>query len=214
MAAQKKYPDDLRERAVKIVLEIREREGKGQGELARVARQLGVHPEALRSWVKQAEIDGGSQPGTTSDDKKRIAELEREVRELRRRTTARGGSQASCGCWTRGSSRPALRTVTCSQVRWASRFPENLQAICTCPRDFELAPQPGPPRPRRMRTRTVTAVPGRRMPRYVTTRWNPRNPPTRKIRSSRPTPSLTERQWARPAVFAFVDRCPLLPRSR
>jgi transposase len=84
MAAQKKYPDKLRERAVRMVLEIRERDGKGQGELARVARQLGVHPEALRGWVKQAEIDGGSQPGTTTDDKKRIAELEREVRELRR----------------------------------------------------------------------------------------------------------------------------------
>ena len=63
MAAQKKYPDELRERAVKMVLEIRERDGKGQGELARVARQLGVHLEALRSWVKQAEIDGGSQCG-------------------------------------------------------------------------------------------------------------------------------------------------------
>jgi transposase len=84
MAAQKKYPDELRERAVKMVLEIRERDGKGQGELARVARQLGVHPEALRGWVRQAEIDGGSQPGTMTDDKKRIAELEREVRELRR----------------------------------------------------------------------------------------------------------------------------------
>jgi transposase len=84
MAAQKKYPDELRERAVKMVLEIRERDGKGQGELARVARQLGVHPEALRSWVKQADIDGGSQPGTTTDGKKRIAELERENRELRR----------------------------------------------------------------------------------------------------------------------------------
>jgi transposase len=84
MAAQRKYPDELRGRAVKMVLEIRERDGKGQGELARVARQLGVHPEALRGWVKQAEIDSGTQPGTTTDDKKRIAELEREVRELRR----------------------------------------------------------------------------------------------------------------------------------
>jgi transposase len=84
MAAQKKYPDELRERAVKMVFEIRERDGKGHGELARVGRQLGVHPEALRSWVKQAEIDGGERPGITSGDKQRIAELEREVRELRR----------------------------------------------------------------------------------------------------------------------------------
>ena len=49
MAAQRKYPDELRERAVKMLFEVREREGKGHGELARVARQLGVHPEALRS---------------------------------------------------------------------------------------------------------------------------------------------------------------------
>ena len=84
MAAQRKYPDELRERAVKMVFEIRERDGKGHGELARVGRQLGVHPEALRSWVKQAEIDDGGRPGITTGDKQRIAELEREVRELRR----------------------------------------------------------------------------------------------------------------------------------
>jgi len=84
MAAQRKYPEELRERAVKMVFEIREQDGKGRGELARVGRQLGVHPEALRSWVKQAEIDGGERPGTTTGDKQRIAELEREVRELRR----------------------------------------------------------------------------------------------------------------------------------
>jgi len=38
----------------------------------------------LRSWLQQAEIDGGKRPGSTTDDKQRIAELEREVRELRR----------------------------------------------------------------------------------------------------------------------------------
>ena len=42
MAAQRKYPEELRERAVKMVLEIRERDGKGRGEIARVGRQLGV----------------------------------------------------------------------------------------------------------------------------------------------------------------------------
>jgi transposase len=84
MAAQKKYPDELRERAVKLVLEIRAREGKGHGEIARVADQLGVHREALRSWLQRAEIDAGSRPGVTTDAKQRIAELERENRELRR----------------------------------------------------------------------------------------------------------------------------------
>jgi transposase len=84
MAAQRRYPEELRERAVKMVLEIRQRDGKGNGEIARVGRQLDVHPEALRSWLQQAEIDKGERPGTTTGDKQRIAELEREVRELRR----------------------------------------------------------------------------------------------------------------------------------
>jgi transposase len=84
MPAQRKYPEELRERAVRMVLEIRARDGKGRGELARVGRQLGVHPEALRGWVRQAEIDSGARPGTTTDDAARIVELEREVRELRR----------------------------------------------------------------------------------------------------------------------------------
>jgi transposase len=84
VAAKKKYPDELRERAVKMVLEVRERDGSGRGEIARIGRQLDVHPEALRSWLKQSEIDGGQRPGTTTGDRQRITELEREVRELRR----------------------------------------------------------------------------------------------------------------------------------
>ena len=55
-----------------------------RGAIKRVADQLGVHPEALRNWVRQAEVDGGTRPGTTTDDAQRLAELEREVRELRR----------------------------------------------------------------------------------------------------------------------------------
>jgi transposase len=52
MAAQKKYPDELRERAVKMMLEIRERDGKGQGELARVARQLPPAAGCLPRWLR------------------------------------------------------------------------------------------------------------------------------------------------------------------
>jgi len=67
-----------------MVFEVRDQDGKGRGELARVARQLGVHPEALRTWVRQAEIDGGIRPGITTEESRRIGELERENRELRR----------------------------------------------------------------------------------------------------------------------------------
>ncbi len=50
----------------------------------RIADELGVHPEALRTWVKEAEVDAGARPGTTSQDAERIRQLEKEVRELRR----------------------------------------------------------------------------------------------------------------------------------
>ena len=84
MPAQRRYPEELRERAVKMVVEIQAREGRGRGEVARVAGQLGIHRETLRLWVRQAQIDSGQRPGTSSEDARRIAELEREVRELRR----------------------------------------------------------------------------------------------------------------------------------
>jgi len=63
---------------------IGEAGGDPHGVVARVARQLGVGVESLRSWVRQAEVDTGRRPGQHTDDRRRIAELEREVRELRR----------------------------------------------------------------------------------------------------------------------------------
>jgi transposase len=52
--------------------------------VTRIARQLGIGPESLRNWVRQADIDGGLRAGVTSAEQQRICELEREVRELRR----------------------------------------------------------------------------------------------------------------------------------
>ena len=83
-AAQKRYPAELRERAVRMVLEARRADPADHGVVSRVARQLGIGVESLRTWVRQAEVDGGFRPGTTTEDKARIAELEREVREVRR----------------------------------------------------------------------------------------------------------------------------------
>jgi len=54
------------------------------GVVTRIAVQLGLGSETLRHWVKQAEIDNGQRPGVTTKDQQRIAELEKEVRELRR----------------------------------------------------------------------------------------------------------------------------------
>jgi transposase-like protein len=49
-----------------------------------VAAKLGVHPESVRNWLKTQQIDAGERPGISTDERKRIQELEREVRELRR----------------------------------------------------------------------------------------------------------------------------------
>ena len=84
MAAPKKYSQELRDRATRMALDARRDPVTATGAIKRIADRLGIHPEALRTWVRQAEIDDGVRPGTTSDDTARIAELERENRELRR----------------------------------------------------------------------------------------------------------------------------------
>jgi transposase len=82
--SQRRYPPELRERAVRMVLETIEQTGERFGVITRVARQLGIGSESLRTWVRQAEVDGGRRPGLTTAEQQRIAELERENRELRR----------------------------------------------------------------------------------------------------------------------------------
>jgi transposase len=82
--SQRRYPPELRERAVRMVLETIEQTGERFGVITRVARQLGVGSESLRTWVAQAEVDGGRRPGVTTEERRRVAELERENRELRR----------------------------------------------------------------------------------------------------------------------------------
>ena len=82
--SSKRYPPELKDRAVRNVQELRLRDPEDHGIVARVARQLGVGTESLRLWVKQAEIDAGRHPGTTSADHDELVELRKEVKELRR----------------------------------------------------------------------------------------------------------------------------------
>ena len=81
---QQKYPLELRERATRMALEAMEDPDRARGATRRVAEELGIHPEALRTWVRQAEVDAGSRPGRSTSEAERIKELEKEVRELRR----------------------------------------------------------------------------------------------------------------------------------
>lgn len=67
-----------------MAVDLRRDPATRSGALRRVGEQLGINPETLRNWVQQAEIDQGHRPGVTTAEAQRIAELERENRELRR----------------------------------------------------------------------------------------------------------------------------------
>ena len=86
MPAPRKYPQELRERAVRLVGEARveEPELSVTAAVNRIGTKVGVNPDTLRGWVRQSDIDAGKRPGTTSDDAKRFKELERENREPKR----------------------------------------------------------------------------------------------------------------------------------
>lgn len=83
-ATTRRYSEAEKERAVRAVRQLRKELGTEHGTVKRVAEQLGIGVESLRSWVKQADIDAGVAPGTTSADAARIRELEQELKELRR----------------------------------------------------------------------------------------------------------------------------------
>jgi transposase len=78
MPAPRKYPDELRERAVRLVKET-------GLPIARIAADLGVHREALRNWVRQDEADRGERTDRLSSaEREELAALRKEVSELRR----------------------------------------------------------------------------------------------------------------------------------
>jgi transposase len=84
MPAPRKYPDKLRERAIRLVLDIEEETGNTTAACRRIGEELGINSDTLRGWVNRAQIDSGERPGTTTADVARIRQLERENAELRR----------------------------------------------------------------------------------------------------------------------------------
>ncbi len=121
MAAPRKYPEELRERAFRLAVEARRDPATRSGALRRIGQQLGINPETLRNWVVQAEIDAGSRPGVSTDDALRIAQLERENRELRRaneilRTASAFLASGELDRRLKSSSRTSTSTATGSAL--------------------------------------------------------------------------------------------------
>jgi transposase len=84
MAAGKRFPQEVRERAVRMVFDHQEEYASQWEALRSISAKIGCSAETLRSWVRQAEVDSGRRGGLTSDERARMKELERENRELRR----------------------------------------------------------------------------------------------------------------------------------
>ena len=84
MARRSRFSGEVRERAVRMVLEHRGEYASEWEAMVSIAEKIGCSAETLRKWVRRMEIDSGRREGLTSDDQARMKELERENRELRR----------------------------------------------------------------------------------------------------------------------------------
>jgi transposase-like protein len=83
--SSRRYPPELRERAVRMVAEISDEHGSEWAAISEVARLLGVGcAETVRKWVRQAQVDSGSRVGTTTEESAELKRLKRENAELRR----------------------------------------------------------------------------------------------------------------------------------
>ena len=83
MGRRSKFPPEVRERAVRMVMEQEGSHDSQWAAISSIAEKLGCAPETLRGWVRQAEKDTGKRAGVTTSERERLNELEREVRELR-----------------------------------------------------------------------------------------------------------------------------------
>ena len=84
MARTSRFAPEVRDRAVRMVLEHQTEHASQWVTITSIAEKIGCSAETLRHWVRQAERDAGRRPGLTSDERQRLKDLERENRELKR----------------------------------------------------------------------------------------------------------------------------------
>jgi transposase len=85
MAGRTPYPQEMKERAVRMVGEIRDNYANEYAAIRAVAARLGIgSPETVRKWLRRAQVDAGERPGVTTEEKAEIRALKQENAELRR----------------------------------------------------------------------------------------------------------------------------------
>ena len=84
MGRRNRYSPEVRERAVRMVMEHEEEHDSEWSAICSISEKIGCGAETLRKWVRQAQRDQGVRPGLTTEERARLKELERENRELKR----------------------------------------------------------------------------------------------------------------------------------
>jgi transposase len=84
MPTSRRYPPEIRERAVRLVFEHEKDYPSQWAAICSIAQKSGMTAETLRKWVRQAERDSGRRDGMTTDERQKLRDLENEVKELRR----------------------------------------------------------------------------------------------------------------------------------
>ncbi|MEX2292243.1 MAG: IS3 family transposase [Acidimicrobiales bacterium] len=124
MSRQARYPQEIRERAVRMVFEQQTDHRSQWSAIRSVSAKFGMSPETLRHWVRRAEVDAGERPGVTTEERERLKYLERENKELRRANEI----LKSASGFLRGGARPPTEAMIAYIDEHAQEF--GVEPIC------------------------------------------------------------------------------------